>query len=225
MWIAKAWPAKPLRLVEKGVLKNFLLTRQPVRGFEGPTDGRACRAATAQMRRPSATCSSARRETVPAAELKKKLIELLQDARQALWHHRPQDGFPLLGDPRRSAPAAFGQRESGGRPVSLPILVYKVYPDGREELVRGLRFRGLQRPLAAATSWRRGDDSNVFEFMDRRGAFCPDRRAPSSRREASVVAPSVLIDDLELHPIEERIPRSRRWCRRRRWRHRNPVCA
>ena len=31
---------KPLRLVEKGVLKNYLLTRQPVRGFEG-SNGRA----------------------------------------------------------------------------------------------------------------------------------------------------------------------------------------
>ena len=31
---------KPLTLVEKGVLKNFLLTRQPVRGFTG-SNGRA----------------------------------------------------------------------------------------------------------------------------------------------------------------------------------------
>ena len=31
---------KPLRLVEKGVLKGYLLTRQPVRGFEG-SNGRA----------------------------------------------------------------------------------------------------------------------------------------------------------------------------------------
>jgi TldD protein len=31
---------KPLHLVEKGALKGFLLTRQPVRGFEG-SNGRA----------------------------------------------------------------------------------------------------------------------------------------------------------------------------------------
>src|SRR5206468_7525487 len=31
---------KPLRLVEKGALKSYLLTRQPVRGFEG-SNGRA----------------------------------------------------------------------------------------------------------------------------------------------------------------------------------------
>ena len=39
-WIAKASSPKPLRLVEKGVLKNYLLTRQPVRGYEG-SNGRA----------------------------------------------------------------------------------------------------------------------------------------------------------------------------------------
>src|SRR5204862_2396204 len=32
--------AKPLRLIEKGVLKSYLLTRQPVRGYEG-SNGRA----------------------------------------------------------------------------------------------------------------------------------------------------------------------------------------
>ena len=51
--------------------------------------------------------------------------------------------------------------QAGGHPVSAPVLVYKVYPDGREELVRGLRFRGLNarslKDILAA-----GDDSNVF---------------------------------------------------------------
>jgi len=40
--------AVPLHLVEKGVLKGFLLTRQPVRGFEG-SNGRARHAG--QLRR------------------------------------------------------------------------------------------------------------------------------------------------------------------------------
>ena len=53
-------PAKPLRLVEKGVLKDYLLTRQPVRGFSGPTGARGCTAHTAPPPRESATCSSPR---------------------------------------------------------------------------------------------------------------------------------------------------------------------
>jgi hypothetical protein len=62
------------------------------------------------------------------------------------------------------------RRAAGRRPVSMPILVYKVYPDGREELVRGLRFRGLTvrslKDILAA-----GDDSTAFEFMDSPAPF------------------------------------------------------
>ena len=53
--------------------------------------------------------------------------------------------------------------------VSLPVLVYRVYPDGREELVRGLRFRGLNarslKDIVAAS-----DESYVFDFLDQRRA-------------------------------------------------------
>jgi len=60
--------------------------------------------------------------------------------------------------------------QQGGRPVSLPILVYKIYVDGHEELVRGMRFRGFSvrslKDILAA-----GDDSTVFEFMDNTAPF------------------------------------------------------
>jgi len=40
--------------------------------------------------------------------------------------------------------------------VSPPLLAYRVYPDGHEELVRGLRFHGLStrtlRDIMAASS-------------------------------------------------------------------------
>jgi hypothetical protein len=91
------------------------------------------------------------------------------------------------------------------RPVSIPILVYKVYPDGREELVRGLRFRGLNtrslKDILAA-----GDDSTVLEFMNSPAPFALIG-ASSFTVETCVVAPSILIDDLELHPSEEELPK------------------
>ena len=42
---------QPLTLVEKGVLKTFLLTRQPMQGFAAPTGARACPAVSAPMPR------------------------------------------------------------------------------------------------------------------------------------------------------------------------------
>ncbi len=68
---------KPLHLVEKGALKSFLLTRQPVRGFEG-SNGRARLpgglANIADISNLFITSS----ETIPASDMKKKLIELIQ---------------------------------------------------------------------------------------------------------------------------------------------------
>ena len=77
----------------------------------------------------------------------------------------------------------------------MPIQIFKVYPDGREEQVRGLRFRGLNvrslKDILAA-----GDDSQVFEFLNSQRGFSA---------ETCVVAPSILID--ELYSAEEEQPK------------------
>jgi predicted Zn-dependent protease len=194
---------KPLRLIEKGVLKNYLLTRQPVRGYEG-SNGRA--------RLPGGFGSSAANisnlfvstsEPLPAAELKKKLIELCRTRNKPYGIIVRKMDFPStasLDEARRLITA-----QQGGRPVSMPVLVYKVYVDGHEELVRGMRFRGfgvrsLKDILAA------GDDSAAFEYMDNTAPFALIGGAGFTV-ETSVVAPSILVDDLELHPAEEELPK------------------
>ena len=95
--------------------------------------------------------------------------------------------------------------QQGGRPVSMPILVYKVDLEGHEELVRGMRFRGFNvrslKDILAA-----GDDSAAFEYMDNGAPFALVGGGGFTT-EACVVAPSVLIDDLELHPVEEELPK------------------
>ena len=95
--------------------------------------------------------------------------------------------------------------QQGGRPVSLPILVYKVYVDGHEELVRGMRFRNFNvRSLKDILAV--GDDAAAFEFQDNGAPFALIGGG-SFTAESSVVAPSILIDDLELHPLEEELPK------------------
>ena len=183
---------KPLHLIEKGVLKGFLLTREPVKGFEG-SNGRA--------RLPSGPGNSGAAisnlfvgssDTVPVADLKKKLIELIQARSKPYGILVRKLDFPAVG-----APAPAGGQPNGGRPVSMPIQIYRVYPDGREEQVRGLRFRGLNvrslKDILAA-----GDDNQVFEFLNSQRGFSA---------ETCVVAPSILIDDLELYSAEEEQPK------------------
>ena len=65
--------------------------------------------------------------------------------------------------------------------------MYKVFPDGREELVRGLSFasinvRGLRDITAAA------DDENVFDYIASSGNYIVGH---------SVIAPSILFEDME----------------------------
>ena len=100
---------------------------------------------------------------------------------------------------------AAGMSQSGGntRPVVLPLLVYKVYPDGKEELIRSVRFRGLStrslRDIVAVSS-----ESSAFDFIDSNAPFAL-MGAGSYITSASVVAPAILFDDLELEPVQEEV--------------------
>ena len=194
---------KPLKLIEKGVLKSYLLTRQPVRGFEG-SNGRARLPGAFGTSTPAVSnlfVSTA--DALPVAEMKKKLIELIRTRNKPYGIVVRKMDFPSTGSMAEMRSVAGGQQ--AGRPVSLPLMVYRLYLDGREELVRGVRFRGFNaRSLKDILAV--GDDSNVFEWMEN-GAPFAIVGGGGSAIEASVVAPSILIDDLELHPLESELPK------------------
>jgi hypothetical protein len=197
-------PAKPLRVIEKGVLKSFLLTRQPVKGYEGsngraryPAGGGTCLAGISNL-----IVSSS--EATPAADMKKKLVEMLQSRGKPYGMIVRKLDYPStasLDEARRIVSAQQGV----AHPVSVPLLIYKVYADGHEELVRGMQFHGLTarslRDILAA-----GDDAAQLDFMDSPAPF--DLVGLSNfTMEATVVAPSVLIDDLELRPTDDEQPK------------------
>jgi hypothetical protein len=195
---------KPMRLIEKGVLKGYLLTRQPVRGFEG-SNGHA--RIPGNFGADLATISNLfvnASDGVPVAELKKKLMELCQTRGKPYGIVVRKMDFPSSASIEEMRRMVSGN-QGGGRPVSLPILVYKMFPDGREELVRGLRFRGLNarslKDILAA-----GNDAAPFEYMESPAPFALIG-ASGFTAEAAVIAPSLLIDDLELHPVEDEQPK------------------
>lgn len=200
-------PAERVNLVEKGVLKSFLLTRQPVKGFER-SNGHArlpgnFGAKAAGIGNLFVRASGG----VPAAELRKKLIDACRERNKPYGIVIRKMDFPSSAslDELRRVLAEMAQAGGGTRPVSLPAMVYRVYQDGREELVRGLRFRGLNtrslKDIAAASS-----DVAVFDFFDNNAPFALMGGA-GFVSEASVVAPSVLIDDLELERANDELPK------------------
>jgi hypothetical protein len=64
----------------------------------------------------------------------------------------------------------------------------------------GLNARSLKDITAA------GNDDTAFEFMDNAAPFAL-MGAGGYSSEACVVAPSILIDDLELHKVDEELPK------------------
>jgi hypothetical protein len=75
----------------------------------------------------------------------------------------------------------------------LPILVYRVFPDGREELVRGVDLIGT--PLAAFSS--------VIAADDRIGVFNGTCGAESGGVPVAAVAPGILIEQIEVQKKEK----------------------
>ena len=115
--------------------------------------------------------------------------------------------FPSSGsvDEVRRLLAANARDGGGSHPFSVPVLIYKVYADGKEELVRGVRFRDINarslRDIRAA-----GNDTNVFDYLDN-GAPLALIGAGSYVAETSVIAPSVLVDDLEIRKLDDELPK------------------
>jgi hypothetical protein len=200
--------SKPLTLVEKGILKNFLLTRQPVGSYTASNGRAQLPGAFGGSRAAISNLIVTAAEAVPVADLKKQLVEICRARNQAYGILVRKLDFPSTApiDELRRLMAANARDGSGGaHPVSAPILIYKVDKDGHEELIRGVRFRDLNvrslRDIRAA-----GDDINVFNYLEN-GAPMALIGAGSYAAEASVVAPSLLVDDLEIRKLDDELPK------------------
>lgn len=200
--------AGALSLVEKGVLKNFLLTRTPVfKGFD-VSNGRARLHGNYGAAAPDfSNLFVEATRTVSAADLKKQLIQLCKDRNKPYGILIRKLDFPSSAsiDELRRLFSASSQSGSGSRRVCLPLLVYRVYPDGREELVRGLRFRDVStrsfKDILAAS-----DQSEVFSFLDNAYPFAL-MGAGGYVSPAAVIAPGVLFDEIALERSNEELPK------------------
>ncbi|MBI2681032.1 MAG: hypothetical protein HYX25_08515 [Candidatus Solibacter usitatus] len=195
---------KPLTLVEKGILKNYLLTRLPMRGYSG-SNGRARLPANFGTEAAAASNLIVRaKKTTPLPKLKKKMMDLCKARSKPYGIIVRKMDFPSSASVDEARRIIAGQ-SGGGRPVSLPVLVYRLYPDGREELVRGLHFKGMNarslKDIVGAS-----DENTVFEFLENGAPFAL-LGAGNYAAESSVIAPSLLVDDLELVRTEEEFPR------------------
>jgi len=171
-------PAKRVDVIQNGILKNFLLSRMPIKGFDNSNGhGRNQPGLMATGRQGNLIVTST--QNVPEAQMRQKLIDEVkkQGKPYGLYFDDIQGGFTLT---TRSLPQAF---------QVLPVIVYKVYADGRpDELVRGVDIVGT--PLAALTRILiTGDQQHVFNGV------CG---AESGQVPVSAVAPAMLFSEMEV---------------------------
>ena len=172
----QAVPAQRADIIDDGTLVGFLMSRTPVRKFK-ESNGHGRRQAGKHVVARQGNLVVHPDRGVSRDRLKEKLIEEIeeQDKPYGLRFVRVQGGFTLTG---RRFPQSF---------KVLPLVVYRVYPDGREELIRGVTLEGT--PLTVLSEIKAAsNDIQVFNGM------CG---AESGHVPVSSVSPSLLVERIE----------------------------
>ncbi|HEV8384043.1 MAG TPA: metallopeptidase TldD-related protein [Candidatus Acidoferrales bacterium] len=169
--------ARRVPVIEKGVFKNFLLSRAPIEGFAVSNGHGRGQAGLPPVARQSNLIVE-NTQPVSPAELRKMLIEQIKKENKpfGLIFEDIEGGFTMTG---RFLPNAFNV---------IPILVYRLYPDGRQELVRGVDLIGT--PLTAF--------SKIVAADTQVGAFNGICGAESGGVPVAAVSPGVLISQIEV---------------------------
>jgi TldD protein len=170
-------PARKVDLVQDGVLKTFLMSREPVASFsQSNGHGRAQTGKMPTGRQGNLIVTSTK--AVSDNELREllKAEAKKQGKAYGLFFEDISSGFAVT---TRSSPQAF---------QVIPLVVYRVFVDGRpDELVRGVSIVGtpqaaLNRIIAT------GDHQDIFN------GICG---AESGSIPVSAVAPAMLVSEIE----------------------------
>lgn len=169
---------RPVLAVDKGVLKTFLLSRSPIQGFpKSNGHGRRQSGLEVVSRQSNLIVESAKQ--LPESQLRAMLIDEVkrQGRPYGLYFEQVTGGYTLT------------QRQSVQAFKVLPIVVYKVYADGRpDEMVRGADIVGT--PLASF--------SRIVATSDRAAVFNGYCGAESGNVPVSAVSPAILISEVEV---------------------------
>jgi predicted Zn-dependent protease len=165
-------------VVDKGVLRTFLMSRSPVAGFpQSNGHGRADFGSTPVSRQSNLVIEST--QAVPYAQLLEQLkSEVKRQGKPfGLLFDNIEGGVTMTG---RTMPNAF---------TVMPTVVYRVYADNRPpELVRGVDIIGT--PLAAfAKILATGDKPEIFNGV------CGAESGPVP---VSAISPPLLVSELEV---------------------------
>lgn len=169
---------KKVLAVENGVLRTFLMSRSPIEGFDH-SNGHGRRQPGLEVVSRQSNLIVTSTKSVPFSQLRQMLVEEIK---------RQNKPYGLFFD---NITGGFTTTQRGGSQSFkvIPLIVYKIFPDGRpDELIRGADLVGT--PLASfAKIMATSDKSEVFN------GYCG---AESGSVPVSAVSPAILISEMEI---------------------------
>ncbi|MGA7793816.1 MAG: metallopeptidase TldD-related protein [Candidatus Acidiferrales bacterium] len=207
--------AQRVELVNSGLLLNFLMSRRPGPDLDH-SNGHGRAAYLGDPRPMASNLFFTSLDGISPDAMKKKFMdECKQNGNKWCLIVREMDN-PVLGvrEQEDLSDIVMGAASGAATGDRLPLLVYRVdVADGRESLIRGARLTGLTlravRNIAAV-----GNDATAFDFMQSQqagfaGTALAAFGSADSGVPSTVIAPSLLLDDVEVHGARgepERLP-------------------
>ncbi len=170
--------ARPVTVVDNGILKTFLMSRSPIEGFlKSNGHGRRQPGLEVVSRQSNLIVES--KKQVSDAKLREMLIAEIkrQNKPHGLYFEQVSSGYTTT---QRRGLQAF---------TVVPLIVYRVYADGRpDELVRGVDIVGT--PLSSF--------AKILATSDRPEVFNGYCGAESGNVPVSAVSPALLVSEIEV---------------------------
>jgi TldD protein len=174
--------ARRVPVVEKGILKTFLMSRAPIDGFP-QSNGHGRRSAGAEIVSRQSNMFVESSKKVSDADLHKMLVEEVKKSGKpyGLYFDQVTSGYTTT--------AARGLQAF----TVVPLTVYRVYADGRpDELIRGVDIVGT--PLASF--------AKILATSDRMEVFNGICGAESGNVPVAAIAPALLVSEIEIQRKE-----------------------
>jgi predicted Zn-dependent protease len=171
-------PGQRVTAVDHGILVSFLMSRSPIKGFDHSNGHGRRQPGLEVVSRQSNLVVESNRKT-SEAKLREMLIEEIKRKGKpyGLYFQDVTGGFTTTG---RAGMQAF---------KVIPVVVYRVYPDGRpDELVRGADIVGT--PLSSF--------AKIIATSDRPEVFNGYCGAESGMVPVSAVSPAILVSEIEI---------------------------
>jgi len=170
--------ARPVTVVENGILKTFLMSRSPIQGVDH-SNGHGRRQPGLEVVSRQSNLIVESKKQVSDEQLRQMLIAEIkrQNKPYGLYFDQVTGGFTTT---QRRGLQAF---------TVIPLIVYRVYPDGRpDELVRGVDIVGT--PLASF--------SKILATSDKAAIFNGYCGAESGQVPVSASSPALLVSEIEI---------------------------